>query len=170
MGAISFYPWGERDHKKRNEDLLSALRNNLGLETSEASIIKRLENSSTTGYLIRDGAENTWIAHLSDESDDGQEDLDSDEDSAEDDIFNHQVLYSKLKNLCSILPLDYWNYEWCHQREVHQFHVEQRDRVWIKEPNWSLGKYKRTVVVRDLKANPSPIIKVIYPFLCFHSN
>lgn len=159
FAVITFYPWGDTDHKKRNEELLSALRGNLGLETSEQVIIDAFSNS-TSGFMIKDAAENTWIAHMMIPEAENDED---EEDDLQDDIFNAQTLNQKLQSFCSILSLDYWNYEWCHHREVNQFHVEHKDRGWVKEPNWSLGRYKRSVVVRDLKTVPSPITKV-----CIH--
>lgn len=156
--SLSFYPWGEKNHKQRNDDLLAVLRKNPGLETSEQTILEKFYNNSA--MLLIDSTENNWIVRSEPTADSNLSSEVEGEDDKDDDIFNLEAIHKKLQNYCSVLPIDYWNYEWCHQREVHQFHVEHRERGWVKEPNWSLGKYKRSVVVRDLQLNPSPIVKV----------
>lgn len=157
--AVSFYPWGERDHKKRNEHLLSALKNNLGLETSEPSIIASFANASTAGVLLR-GVAASWVARLATDDEDDTEDNET-FTGEEDEELDPEAISNELRGVCSVLPIDYWNYEWCHKRELHQFHVQQKENGWFKDPSWSLGKYKRTVVVRDVNLTPSPITKVI---------
>lgn len=156
--AVSFYPWGERDHKKRNEHLLSALKNNLGLETSEPSIIASFANASTAGVLMK-GAAASWVARLATDDEDDNEEGEIFNGEEEDEL-DPEVISNELRSVCSVLPIDYWNYEWCHKRELFQFHVQQKDNGWVKDPSWSLGRYKRTVVVRDVNLSPPPITKV----------
>lgn len=49
------------------------------------------------------------------------------------------------------------------RREFSQFHLEQEPKRIVKAPDWSLGKYARTIVVRGRGevGNPDvPIVKV----------
>ena len=49
------------------------------------------------------------------------------------------------------------------RRMVSQFHVEQQENKFVKQPDWSLGKYSRTIVVRekgDFLNESAPIVKV----------
>ena len=66
-----------------------------------------------------------------------------------------------LDNTCALLRTpEYWSYEWCHRREVRQFHEifpaegdgggdsdgakPNAVAVPIRDPSWSLGKFART--------------------------
>ena len=74
---------------------------------------------------------------------------------------DEKIISAQLEGRCAVLPVQWWNYEWCHRREVRQFHLEEikpsqpkgeRDRsthVMLKrEPDFSLGLYKRSIVER----------------------
>lgn len=41
------------------------------------------------------------------------------------------------------------NYNLSIRQSVHQFHLEQRGNKFMKNPNWSLGSYKKTIIVRE---------------------
>jgi len=56
-----------------------------------------------------------------------------------------------LDNTCALLrTTEYWSYEWCHRREVRQFHEiappdgAAPNAVGVRDPIWSLGKFART--------------------------
>jgi hypothetical protein len=53
-------------------------------------------------------------------------------------------------NLCLNYQVDWWSYEWCHEAEVEQFHLERgrRGKV-IKDPQWSLGTFDFTEYDRE---------------------
>jgi hypothetical protein len=60
-------------------------------------------------------------------------------------------LVQRLSNACVTLTKDYWNYEWCFGKRVNQFHLEQKNNVITKAPDWSLGQFvKRIPVYRAL--------------------
>lgn len=51
---------------------------------------------------------------------------------------------------------------------ISQFHVEQHENKFVKQPDWSLGKYSRSIVVRekgDFPSDSAPIAKVGLLFL-----
>lgn len=64
-----------------------------------------------------------------------------------------EALNKNLDNTCAILNKDYWSYEWCHRREVRQFHLntpvdtEEPSAEPVRDPDWSLGKYAKTEVL-----------------------
>jgi hypothetical protein len=49
----------------------------------------------------------------------------------------------RLKNVCMINAIDWWSYEWCHRKEVKQFHldVDHKAKKHFRNPEWSLGTY-----------------------------
>jgi hypothetical protein len=54
------------------------------------------------------------------------------------------------QKLCYDFPVDWWSYQWCHELEVKQYHLEMKGkRKTIKNPEWSLGQYDHTEYVRD---------------------
>lgn len=54
-----------------------------------------------------------------------------------------------LENTCALLNRDYWSYEWCHRKQIQQFHYElppgaAPDAEPVRDPDWSLGKFVKT--------------------------
>eukprot|EP00603_Paraphysomonas_imperforata_P003268 CAMPEP_0114421152 /NCGR_PEP_ID=MMETSP0103-20121206/4927_1 /TAXON_ID=37642 ORGANISM="Paraphysomonas imperforata, Strain PA2" /NCGR_SAMPLE_ID=MMETSP0103 /ASSEMBLY_ACC=CAM_ASM_000201 /LENGTH=455 /DNA_ID=CAMNT_0001589657 /DNA_START=250 /DNA_END=1617 /DNA_ORIENTATION=+ len=49
----------------------------------------------------------------------------------------------RLQNVCIIKAIDWWSYEWCHRKEVKQFHldVDHNAKKHFRNPEWSLGTY-----------------------------
>lgn len=95
--------------------------------------------------------------------------------------YNPDSLHRLLKNICGLYQYDYWTYEWCHRYinnliiliessfpiikrvRMSQFHLEPTEAGFVKAPNWSLGNYSRTIVVRengDFLNESAPIYKV----------
>ena len=85
-------------------------------------------------------------------------------------------------NMCSIMPANWWNYEWCHHQSVTQFHLQEkktppRDETSHarqggpsaaprveRDPVLLLGTYERTLVQRqdaDPTNTSSPIVRVV---------
>lgn len=53
-----------------------------------------------------------------------------------------------------------------YRKEVRQFHMEQHNAAFIKNPDWSLGLYTRSLVVRDVNGKQAhesspPIVKLV---------
>lgn len=48
-----------------------------------------------------------------------------------------------LQKVCMIHSIDWWSYEWCHRKEVKQFHVDVHPQTnkRFRNPEWSLGTY-----------------------------
>lgn len=81
--------------------------------------------------------------------------------------YNINNLLKSLSSLCSVFSKDYWNYEWCQGKYVSQYHVHQQGNKFLKQPEWSLGSFSRSVVVRQDGQNTntsSPIVKMIEYF------
>jgi protein OS-9 len=47
------------------------------------------------------------------------------------------IVDSSLRGICLTLPKGWWNYQWCHEKEIRQFHEESGKRTL----DWSLGKF-----------------------------
>jgi hypothetical protein len=61
------------------------------------------------------------------------------------------------------------------RREINQYHIEKAGRRVVKDPNWSLGKYKKTMIVRERpsstnKQEKTIITKVSFPPSKFNKN
>jgi hypothetical protein len=81
--------------------------------------------------------------------------------------------HSMLGNVCETYWTDWWTYEWCHRDVVHQFHITLfgddkkpagRGTRMVVDPNWSLGTFSRTLVVReggDPHDKSAQILKVV---------
>eukprot|EP00596_Hydrurales_sp_CCMP1899_P005544 CAMPEP_0119051236 /NCGR_PEP_ID=MMETSP1177-20130426/72918_1 /TAXON_ID=2985 /ORGANISM="Ochromonas sp, Strain CCMP1899" /LENGTH=413 /DNA_ID=CAMNT_0007030369 /DNA_START=378 /DNA_END=1619 /DNA_ORIENTATION=- len=90
------------------------------------------------------------------------------ENKKDTDISDISILASMMRGLCSVLPQDYWNIEWCFQKEVRQFHLEVINDQAMRSPEYSLGVYKRTVVMRergDFHNESAKIVKVVDHFM-----
>jgi len=84
-----------------------------------------------------------------------------------------QIIMDGLQNICLILNTEtYWMYEWCHRKDIRQFHIlhppNGNDKP-IRSPDWSLGSYESSLVVREdgtqsadyNSYSKSPISKII---------
>lgn len=79
---------------------------------------------------------------------------------------------SRFQDLCFDFNVDWWSYQWCSEKEVKQYHIESKRRgKYVKNPEWSLGRYDFTDYERDEHEN---VIKVIQYFsggqICHENN
>lgn len=165
LGKFAYYPWGEQNYDKRQEELLHLLRHSIFLDTSDPLIVDTVQKGAESGLRVSDDTGEPWVAYILQDGD-----REDEKDNPKDDIYNPDVLQSRFDGICALLPNDYWNYEWCHRKSARQFHLEQRDHHWHKSPDFSLGEYKRTLIVRDLNAVPSPVVKVLLLYMHYSSS
>ena len=67
---------------------------------------------------------------------------------------------ARFRRKCVAFPVDWWSYEWCHQQEVRQFHVEPTKRAKAKRsPDWSLGMFDKYDVTLDSDGTPTEVIE-----------
>mmetsp|Transcript_37799 Transcript_37799/g.65313 ORF Transcript_37799/g.65313 Transcript_37799/m.65313 type:complete len:812 (-) Transcript_37799:9-2444(-) len=138
--AFDMYPWGKYDFKEYSDDLLDALRENVQLKVWESTLSNSLSKASDS-LLLKNSEGNTYEMKLKSvgkaltvapiQTDDFME------------------ISETLKTNCALHTEGYWSYEWCHTKEVRQFHMEQKGNVLHREPDWSLGKAGRTVTIRE---------------------
>lgn len=76
-------------------------------------------------------------------------------------LVDPDALSATLAHLCLVHPAQWWNYEWCHRKSVSQFHIAGHEDVgyqsvavgsnpaWKRDPDYSLGTYTRSLVVRE---------------------
>ena len=51
-----------------------------------------------------------------------------------------QIVDEALAGVCLTYPKGWWQYQWCHRKEIRQFHEESGKRTM----DWSLGKFDKT--------------------------
>ena len=64
---------------------------------------------------------------------------------------------------CASFSRDYWNFEWCHRQEIRQVHWQLDEGKLSRSPDWSLGVYESSVVIRERNEAhnlSAPIVKV----------
>jgi hypothetical protein len=79
-------------------------------------------------------------------------------------ILDESIIDDHLRGQCSIHASNYWDFEWCHRSEIRQFHRDFVKGQYIRNPDWSLGVYERTAVIRergDFTNVSASIVKVI---------
>lgn len=81
---------------------------------------------------------------------------------------NGAIGYSMIKSKIYVLNINNRNMT---RSRMNQFHMEPNEGGFVKSPNWSLGKYSRTIVVRrngDFLNDSAPIMKVNQIHSNFH--
>eukprot|EP01036_Dinobryon_divergens_P032936 gene32936-42623_t len=184
MRVASVYPWGGGDassasslYDDRQEDILQSLRRNMRLVAFEETFAQSLTapqpspgdndtfkstNESERVLFVKNLMGKTFVARNAVDHTGVNESLMlEDIRSAR---YNADSLNRLLTNLCGLFQFEYWTYEWCHRVKMSQFHMEPTESGFAKVPNWSLGNYSRSIVVRqngDFLNDSAPIIKVI---------
>ena len=154
------YPFGGVDFRDRADDILDKLRSNLNLNVFQDTISSTLSNPSgpSTMYIKNSEGNLFKVDKLSQPPK-----TVSNETGME--LYDPVALSSALEGTCAVLSIDYWNYEWCHRKQVSQFHMEQQGQAFTKSPDWSLGKFERSVFIRENQRNAStPLLKVSNSF------
>ena len=147
VSGISAYPWG-RTLKERSDLLLTKLRDELSLPMQQEWLPEPLASQPQSSLVFTnvDGAE--FICGL-EEAAKGS----SRSDAIPMHFYDSQLLSSKLDSICSAMTVDYWTYEWCHQRAVSQYHIVNTKSGAERSPEWSLGHFVSSEVVRERGEN-----------------
>lgn len=110
VGALDLYPWGESDVVERSEDILEGLRKDLRLHVLDDVFSPAFFPTDEVSLTVRnmEGVEfKVTTSTLRDASGNG--------DSTGAALFDVVKLSAALDGNCAVLPIDYWNYEWCHR-------------------------------------------------------
>ena len=151
---VDQYPWGGSS-EGRNKELLDLLRRNTRLEVYQESIPSSMLDSNVNGLQYKNLNGDIYIVKVYDEKHISRRLKES-----ELPFMNPKIIDQKLNNTCVLLSNAYWNYEWCYQKEVRQFHIQgesmlptdtpnQIMKIGMRDPDWSLGKYTYTEVFRE---------------------
>jgi hypothetical protein len=103
----SIYPWDE-SFDDRSEKLLQQIREKLQLDLVGDTILKDLDEVPNNELIIRNLEGIPFIAKVKVED---PNDLRTQFAY----LYDEKQLSSKFDGLCTVLPLEYWNYEWCHR-------------------------------------------------------
>lgn len=140
--AISFYPWGQ-SLGDRSEAILTKLRDDLSLTMERLWLPEPLASNPDSGLVFTNVDGEEYLCGLEEAA--GKNPA----DTVPLHFYDSQLLSSKLAERCSTITTDYWSYEWCHQRAVTQFHIVNHKDGTDRHPQWSLGKFVSSEVVRE---------------------
>lgn len=147
MSEQMHYPWAKSHDRNfhfegRQNEILNSLRNNIqmemlsdklpfGMDADHAIYVRNSENQKYTCEVKVDLPVESALVTTNDE----------DESMA---AFQKSfAVINRLKNMCMINAVDWWSYEWCHRKEVKQFHmdVDHKEKKHFRNPEFSLGTY-----------------------------
>ena len=105
--TVSVYPWSG-NYEERNIDILNQLRGQLQIDITSETIPLTFQLERNEEFIVRNLQGIPFSAKIKKED---PEDFRSQFDY----LFDERKLSAKLEGICSVLPLEYWNYEWCHR-------------------------------------------------------
>ena len=160
--AHNGYPFTHDDLNYRQESLLNSLRDHMRLTVYEDTLpmevlepvlgevrLRNTEGQLFAASLMQPKAKAPFVPRPQPE------------------LTDAKLLSKMLKGFCGILPNDYWMIEWCHRVEVRQFHVQIVEDQAMRSPDYSLGTYERSAIIRergDLQNKSARIVKMVEYF------
>ena len=165
------FPWGKQTVKERQELLLEALRDTLHLEVKEELLPGFLKASNENKMFIKNVEGQTFsISKHTPGLDVNADEVKSHKKKSDKPPTPLALIHTDVSTLsqhltgvCAALSVDYWNFEWCHRKEVRQVHWDIANAKVTRNPDWSLGSFKNTVVTRqrgDSSNTSDPITEV----------
>ena len=156
------YPFTHDDLNYRQESLLNSLRDHMRLTVYEDTLpmevlepllgevrLRNTEGQLFAASLVQPKAKAPFVPRPQPE------------------LTDAKLLSKMLKGFCGILPNEYWMIEWCHRVEVRQFHVQIVEDQAMRSPDYSLGTYERSAIIRergDLQNKSARIVKMVEYF------
>jgi hypothetical protein len=143
-----YYPWAKTHDRnfhfeERQNNILNSLRNELHLEVLSNKLPMGMDTDHS--MYIRNSEGQQYTCGIKSET---PEALTNSLTTTNDDtsMASFQKAFGvidRLQKVCMINSVDWWSYEWCHRKEVKQFHMEidQRTKKHFRNPEWSLGTY-----------------------------
>jgi hypothetical protein len=151
---VDRYPWGSNSYENHQENLLISMRKNLYVDIKNDVLSQHLKEYIQNGNQIsvNNRQNKPYVINLK-----------SSENEYESNkgYTNEKLLNIKLQDYCGYHQGDaYWNFEYCHRKEVRQVHFEYQHDKLIRSPDWSLGLYDKSRVIREGNdnANSSAVI------------
>ena len=156
------YPFTHDDLNYRQESLLNSLRDHMRLTVYEDTLpmevlepmlgemrLRNTEGQLFAASLMQPKAKAVFVPRPQPE------------------LTDAKLLSKMLKGFCGVLPNEYWMIEWCHRVEVRQFHVQIVEDQAMRSPDYSLGTYERSAIIRergDLQNKSARIVKMVEYF------
>jgi hypothetical protein len=156
------YPFSHDDLNPRQENILNTLRDQMRLMVYEDTLpgelfeptlgemrLRNMEGQLFSASLMQPKVKAPFVPRSQPE------------------LTDAKLLSKMLKGFCSILPMEYWAIEWCHRVEVRQFHLEIVEGHAMRSPDYSLGTYERSAIIRergDIQNKSARIVKMIEYF------
>lgn len=142
--GISTYPWGET-LRQRSDKILKVLRDDVSFSIDKDWLPEPLKAGPASGLTFRNFDSDEYLCTLEEaKTRNGRDDV------IPLHFYDPQLLSSKLNRRCSEITVDYWTYEWCHERGVSQYHLKHtKGSSADRDPLWSLGDFVSSDVVRE---------------------
>ena len=139
---LDTYPWGG-NFDDRQDQILEELQDNPTILMNNNMIPQIYTSSSTNNNKMY--IRNVEGLRFSISKHNNQK-----QKQVEKRITKVSTIKSYFKNICAVLPAQYWNYEWCFRSEIKQFHLEpplEDDQQVRRSPEWSLGVYSYSNII-----------------------
>ena len=163
---LEIYPWNGK-HELREDDILDHLRNHMTLDILDdylPNLLRYDDERNEDGEMLFTNMEGQRFSAFV------QKSVKKDKHKHPE-HYDVDFLDAQLDGHCAVLSMDWWTYEWCHKQKVRQYHsfVEYKaepvstERIAV-DPDWSLGQYTRSIVVRvggDSHNYSAPITKIV---------
>jgi hypothetical protein len=176
--SYDVFPWGsQKDVLDRSDDILESLRNDMHLNIFEKVIPKALlpnnkhiddvEINNDIGIMYMKNLEGQrFSSFIKQFKPDKMYNYNNNKKIYSTELYDIDALTNSLNDMCTFLSGSWWNYEWCHKKEIRQFHIDidTVTNIANRNPDYSLGLYHHTEILRedvDMFNLTSPIIKMI---------
>ena len=142
-----FYPWAKTHNRlyhfeERQNEILTSLRDQLHLEVLADKLPVGM--SAEKSMYARNSEGQVYTCGVTPEGKGVSQNGVGESSDASLLAFEKAFgVIDRLKKMCIIHAIDWWSYEWCHRKEVKQFHMEvdQKTKKHQRNPEWSLGTY-----------------------------
>lgn len=155
---IRYFPWGEKSFQEHQDDILDGFREDMFLDFKEDTLPKEflsfeMHVKNLEGLIFSMEKDRKGLTKVK---------------SSWSPIIDVHVINALLDGVCGMFHVQYWVYEWCHMNEIRQFHMEIVNGAVGRNPDWSLGSFQRSIVVRergDFANFSAAIVKVCFNWL-----
>jgi len=132
----------------RNEVLYESLRNTFSFDVVEEAVN---EETILPMEMISENGDSFICSFVTDEENNKEYETETNDnknlnnnDNKLDKKKEYENVLSDLDGHCETLNTGWWSYQWCHRREVKQFHVDVTQGTI--DPEWSLGSYEKSMI------------------------
>ena len=110
--SLDVYPWVGKDFLDRSQEILDGLRSNMGLDVIGEEILAAIQSAPNQELIAKNLEGTEFSVKIANTKELEQTKKKNELDELR---YNPTLLSKRLEGLCSVMAIDYWNYEWCHR-------------------------------------------------------